>query len=201
MPVLGSSQVRGAFSAMREAGTPFSGVAAMVIKLTPSPLPSAGLMFALTMVVMLLVPCRELFGLKNLITPEQMPYSIGRICPYEGDNEYDTGDYPRTMDLALQAAGEDAACEVRRCVDDVEGEDRDRRCRAGEQHLDRAIPPAEEQHARAEAGAQHHHLHHLLLEDGHAQGAAQRLLQLHQRDGAMLAQEFDDALAALGRHQ
>ncbi len=41
--------------------------------------------------------------LKNLITPEQMPYSIGRICPYEGDNEYDTGDYPSAFRQALAA--------------------------------------------------------------------------------------------------
>jgi aerobic carbon-monoxide dehydrogenase large subunit len=32
-----------------------------------------------------------------------MPYSIGRICPYEGDNEYDTGDYPSAFRQALDA--------------------------------------------------------------------------------------------------
>lgn len=40
---------------------------------------------------------------KNLITPQEMPYSIGRICPYEGDNEYDTGDYPSAFNQALEA--------------------------------------------------------------------------------------------------
>jgi aerobic carbon-monoxide dehydrogenase large subunit len=39
--------------------------------------------------------------LRNFITASEMPYSIGRICPYEGDNEYDTGDYPSAFRRAL----------------------------------------------------------------------------------------------------
>lgn len=39
--------------------------------------------------------------LKNLIAAREMPYSIGRICPYEGDNEYDTGDYASAFRRAL----------------------------------------------------------------------------------------------------
>ncbi len=41
--------------------------------------------------------------LKNLIAASEMPYSIGRICPYEGDNEYDTGDYASAFRRALDA--------------------------------------------------------------------------------------------------
>ena len=39
--------------------------------------------------------------LRNLIAASEMPYSIGRICPYEGDNEYDTGDYASAFRRAL----------------------------------------------------------------------------------------------------
>ncbi|MFN0299579.1 MAG: xanthine dehydrogenase family protein molybdopterin-binding subunit [Burkholderiales bacterium] len=41
--------------------------------------------------------------LRNLIAESEMPYSIGRICPYEGDNEYDTGDYASAFRRALEA--------------------------------------------------------------------------------------------------
>ncbi len=39
--------------------------------------------------------------LRNLVRPEQMPYSIGRLVPYEGPAQYDSGDYPAVCRDAL----------------------------------------------------------------------------------------------------
>ena len=40
--------------------------------------------------------------LSNLIRPEQMPYQIGALVPYEGPSEYDSGDYPFVFRHALE---------------------------------------------------------------------------------------------------
>lgn len=40
--------------------------------------------------------------LRNLIRPEQMPYPIGALVPYEGPSEYDSGDYPFVCRHALE---------------------------------------------------------------------------------------------------
>jgi carbon-monoxide dehydrogenase large subunit len=42
------------------------------------------------------------FRLRNLVRPAQMPYAIGRLVPYEGEAEYDSGDYPRALLAALE---------------------------------------------------------------------------------------------------
>ena len=38
---------------------------------------------------------------KNLITEEELPYSIDGLVPYEGPTAYDTGDYPAAFERAL----------------------------------------------------------------------------------------------------
>src|SRR5699024_1450752 len=40
--------------------------------------------------------------LMNLVQPEQMPYSVGSLVPYEGPSEYDGGDYPAALRRAMQ---------------------------------------------------------------------------------------------------
>ena len=40
--------------------------------------------------------------LMNLVRPEQMPYSVGKLVPYEGPSEYDGGDYPAALRRAMQ---------------------------------------------------------------------------------------------------
>jgi carbon-monoxide dehydrogenase large subunit len=40
--------------------------------------------------------------LRNLIRPQQMPYGIGALVPYEGPGEYDGGDYPFVCRHALE---------------------------------------------------------------------------------------------------
>jgi len=42
------------------------------------------------------------FRMKNLIGAEQMPYKGGTLVPYMGESDYDTGDYRRTLDRALE---------------------------------------------------------------------------------------------------
>jgi carbon-monoxide dehydrogenase large subunit len=42
---------------------------------------------------------------RNLITESEMPYSIGKLVPYETETAYDTGDYPAGLDKCLQAFG------------------------------------------------------------------------------------------------
>lgn len=41
--------------------------------------------------------------LKNLCTPAEMPYAIGKLVPYEAAGEYDTGDYASALRRALEA--------------------------------------------------------------------------------------------------
>ncbi len=40
---------------------------------------------------------------RNLVRREQMPYPIGRLVPYEGAAEYDSGDYPAALAHALDS--------------------------------------------------------------------------------------------------
>lgn len=47
------------------------------------------------------------FRLKNLITPDQMPYETGMVS-LEATNTYDSGDFPRAMREALDRFGYDA---------------------------------------------------------------------------------------------
>jgi aerobic carbon-monoxide dehydrogenase large subunit len=41
--------------------------------------------------------------LKNLLTPAEMPYAIGKLVPHEAAGEYDTGDYASALRRALEA--------------------------------------------------------------------------------------------------
>lgn len=41
--------------------------------------------------------------LRNLVTPAEMPYGIGKLVPYEAGGEYDTGDYASAFRRALSA--------------------------------------------------------------------------------------------------
>src|SRR5581483_11613136 len=43
------------------------------------------------------------FRRRNLIRPSEMPWSIGKLVPYEPPSEYDNGDYPAIFDKALEA--------------------------------------------------------------------------------------------------
>src|SRR5436190_5511850 len=43
------------------------------------------------------------FRRRNLIRPEELPWSIGKVVPYEPASEYDNGDYPALFDRALDA--------------------------------------------------------------------------------------------------
>ncbi len=45
---------------------------------------------------------RVAFREKNLIRPDEMPYPIGALVPYEGETEYDNGDYPGLFRRALK---------------------------------------------------------------------------------------------------
>ena len=42
---------------------------------------------------------------KNLITEDELPYSINGLVPYEGPTAYDTGDYPAAFTRALSEIG------------------------------------------------------------------------------------------------
>ena len=44
---------------------------------------------------------------KNLVAVDEMPYSIGRLVPYETETAYDTGDYQAALDKCLEAFGWD----------------------------------------------------------------------------------------------
>lgn len=46
---------------------------------------------------------RVAFREKNLIRPDELPWSIGKTVPYEPETEYDTGDYPGLFRRALEA--------------------------------------------------------------------------------------------------
>jgi aerobic carbon-monoxide dehydrogenase large subunit len=39
---------------------------------------------------------------RNLIRPDEMPWSIGKLVPYEPPSEYDNGDYPGILERALK---------------------------------------------------------------------------------------------------
>jgi aerobic carbon-monoxide dehydrogenase large subunit len=45
------------------------------------------------------------FRRKNLITEEELPYSIGKLVPYELETAYDSGDYGVALEKCLQAFG------------------------------------------------------------------------------------------------
>jgi carbon-monoxide dehydrogenase large subunit len=45
------------------------------------------------------------FRRKNLITEAELPYSLGRLVPYETETHYDTGDYPLAFERALVEIG------------------------------------------------------------------------------------------------
>ncbi|HYZ30833.1 MAG TPA: molybdopterin cofactor-binding domain-containing protein, partial [Crenalkalicoccus sp.] len=43
--------------------------------------------------------------LRNLLTPEEMPYDTGRLVPYEPPSAFDSGDFPQGLRTALEALG------------------------------------------------------------------------------------------------
>ena len=45
------------------------------------------------------------FRRKNLITDAEMPFATGKLVPYEGETEFDTGDYHATFERALSEIG------------------------------------------------------------------------------------------------
>ena len=45
------------------------------------------------------------FREKNLLRPEELPWSIGKLVPYEAPTEYDNGDYPGLFRRALDEFG------------------------------------------------------------------------------------------------
>jgi carbon-monoxide dehydrogenase large subunit len=45
---------------------------------------------------------RAEFRRKNLIGPDEMPYKLGKLVPYESETEYDGGDYPSLFDRSLK---------------------------------------------------------------------------------------------------
>lgn len=45
------------------------------------------------------------FRRKNLITEEELPYSIGKLVPYESETAYDSGDYRAALEKCLRAFG------------------------------------------------------------------------------------------------
>jgi carbon-monoxide dehydrogenase large subunit len=42
------------------------------------------------------------FRRRNLIRPDEMPWSIGKLVPYEPASEYDNGDYPAILERSLK---------------------------------------------------------------------------------------------------
>ena len=42
---------------------------------------------------------------KNLVTEAELPFATGKLVPYEGDTEFDTGDYHVTFERALEEIG------------------------------------------------------------------------------------------------
>jgi carbon-monoxide dehydrogenase large subunit len=48
---------------------------------------------------------RAEFRRKNLIGPDEMPYRLGKLVPYESETEIDGGDYPKLFDRALKEFG------------------------------------------------------------------------------------------------
>ena len=45
------------------------------------------------------------FRLKNLISERELPFATGKLVPYEGETEFDTGDYHATFQRALSEIG------------------------------------------------------------------------------------------------
>jgi aerobic carbon-monoxide dehydrogenase large subunit len=45
------------------------------------------------------------FRRKNLITEAELPFATGKLVPYEGETEFDTGDYHATFERALDEIG------------------------------------------------------------------------------------------------
>jgi aerobic carbon-monoxide dehydrogenase large subunit len=45
------------------------------------------------------------FRKKNLIAESELPFATGKLVPYEGDTEFDTGDYHATFERALDEIG------------------------------------------------------------------------------------------------
>jgi carbon-monoxide dehydrogenase large subunit len=41
---------------------------------------------------------------KNLLTPAELPYALGKLVPYEAPSEYDSGNYASALDRALDAS-------------------------------------------------------------------------------------------------
>lgn len=62
---------------------------------------------------------RVAFREKNLLRPDELPWSIGKTVPYEPETEYDTGDYPGLFRRALAAF--DYAGRVARAADRSDG--------------------------------------------------------------------------------
>ncbi|MGB6759906.1 MAG: molybdopterin cofactor-binding domain-containing protein [Xanthobacteraceae bacterium] len=52
------------------------------------------------------------FRRKNLITEAELPYSIGRLVPYETETAFDTGDYHAAFDRCLEEFGWDSKIEM-----------------------------------------------------------------------------------------
>jgi aerobic carbon-monoxide dehydrogenase large subunit len=48
--------------------------------------------------------------LRNLLTPAELPYSIGALVPYEASGAYDGGDYGRALRRALEASDYARVC-------------------------------------------------------------------------------------------
>jgi len=53
------------------------------------------------------------FRRRNLVTADQMPYSVATITPYENKDAYDSGDYRATLDRCLAEFGWDQKQKVR----------------------------------------------------------------------------------------
>mgnify|MGYP000990273040 FL=1 len=47
----------------------------------------------------------EVFRMKNLIRPEELPYEVGKLVTYVPTTQYDTGNYPDALKQALEAFG------------------------------------------------------------------------------------------------
>ena len=45
------------------------------------------------------------FRRSNLITEAELPFATGKLVPYEGETEFDTGDYHATFQRALDEIG------------------------------------------------------------------------------------------------
>ena len=58
------------------------------------------------------------FRRKNLITEAELPYSIGRLVPYETETAFDTGDYHAAFDRCLKEFGWDSKIVMQGCLID-----------------------------------------------------------------------------------